>query len=101
MSMAELVALGAPELPEGYFYRVSSAMIKGYVRVSIRRARFIGSEQIETTVAALYRYDDELEAVVSGCRTAYQWWQEKEESTELAQRVQALYGDHDPRGGRR
>ncbi|MEV7250240.1 hypothetical protein [Streptomyces cyaneofuscatus] len=101
MSMAELVAAGAPELPEGHFYRVSSAMITGYVRVSIRRARLVGSVHVEAAVVAMYRHSDELEAVVFGCRTAYQWWQEKEESTELAQRVQALYGDHDPRGGRR
>lgn len=100
MSMAQLVAAGAPELPPGYFYRVAPAMLRGCIRVSIRRARIVGSKQVEMSVVFLHRFTDERAAVVAACKTAYRWWQEREESRDMSERVTAYFGDHDPKGGR-
>ncbi|OSC76501.1 hypothetical protein B5180_01725 [Streptomyces sp. BF-3] len=93
--MAELVAAGAPELPEGYFYRVAPSGLRGAVRVQVRRQRLIGSVEIERSVVIVAEHADALSAVVFGCRNA---------SARMAlhgdTRVESLYGDHDPRGGR-
>ncbi|MFD5161021.1 hypothetical protein ACFWMJ_23580 [Streptomyces hawaiiensis] len=100
MSMAQLVAAGAPELPEGWFYRVESAMWRGAIRVIIRRPKLIGSKEVERSVIFVHEHADELAAVVSGCRHAHRRWQEREESRVLADRAREYYGDHDPKGGR-
>ncbi|KPC89906.1 hypothetical protein ADL27_38485 [Streptomyces sp. NRRL F-6602] len=97
MSMADLVAAGAPELPEGWFYRVRPALLPGMVRVEIRRRRFVGSEEVERSVGRLSQYPTALDAVVESCRYAHRRWREREECHLDAS---ALYGDHDPKGGR-
>jgi hypothetical protein len=75
-------------------------MIRGCIRVSIRRAQLVGSKQVEYSVVTVGRYEDELSAVVAGCRYAHQWWQEREGDRESAERAREYYGDHDPKGGR-
>lgn len=100
MSMAQLVAAGAPELPEGWFYRVGPARLRGCIRVSIRRARLVGSTEEEWAVVTVGRHADERAAVVSGCQTAYRWWSDREGDRAAVKRARAYYGDHDPKGGR-
>jgi hypothetical protein len=96
MSMADLVAAGAPELPEGYFYRVEPASLRGLIRVSVRKAKRFGSKSLGESVVVVAEHADDLTAVVFGCRHARRRWDEAEQTT----RVRAYYGDHDPKGGR-
>jgi hypothetical protein len=95
MSMAELVAAGAPELPEGWFYRVSPSGLPGMIRVEVRRARLIGSAEVTRSVVLPHEHMTDMAAVVFGCRNA-------EARMILRSRagIENYYGDHDPKGGR-
>jgi hypothetical protein len=99
MSMAELVAAGAPELPAGYFYRVRHTTIKS-LKVEIRRQRRFRS-QLVVDFFVFHKSSVSAEAaVVEACRYAYQDWQAQSDVEERYEAVQAYVGDHDPRGGR-
>jgi hypothetical protein len=99
MSMAQLVAAGAPELPEGWFYRVGSDGFGGLeVEVRERRKRF-GSRQHSR---ALVREDepDGLTAVVAACRHAVRLMEVEIELRRRLRGAAEYLGDHDPKGGR-
>ncbi|MEU1200142.1 hypothetical protein ABZ446_28505 [Streptomyces sp. NPDC005813] len=99
MSMAQLVAAGAPELPAGWFYRVTSDGFIGLkVEVRERRKRF-GSRVIDY---AYVRSDepDGLTAIVASCRHAVKRIDEADEELRNRRDAAQYIGDHDPRGGR-
>ncbi|WP_327379419.1 hypothetical protein [Streptomyces sp. NBC_01212] len=101
MSMAELVAAGAPELPEGYFYRIRPTHITSGYFVGVRRQRrFLGSEELSCTVVYPSHFDNGGEAIVDGCRRAFENWSARDTERERCGEAGRFLGDHDPRGGR-
>ncbi|MEV4037706.1 hypothetical protein [Streptomyces umbrinus] len=98
--MADLVAAGAPELPEGYFYRVRETSIDS-LKVEIRqqRKRF-GSRLIRETYVLHERYDTAPEAVVDACRRVHENWGLADAERAAYRAATAFLGDHDPKGGR-
>ncbi|KUF18847.1 hypothetical protein [Streptomyces silvensis] len=97
MSMADLVVAGAPELPEGWFYRVVSDGFFGLkVEVRERRKRF-GSRVINY---AYVRTDepDGLTAVVASCRHAVKRIDEADREWRNRRDAAKYLGDHDPKG---
>jgi hypothetical protein len=99
MSMAQLVAAGAPELPEGYFYRVRPFMRSG-LRVEIRRRQLVGSvaEEFGLTWPSEH-YDDGLRLIVNACCRVHRKWLDREADAGLLRDAKTFVGDHDPRGG--
>ena len=97
MSMAQLIAAGAPELPEGYFYRVRNTAIKS-LKVEIRRARAVGSELLADTYVIHENYPTAEAAIVRACQMAYEHWQERDEVAAKYRATTAFVGDHDPQG---
>lgn len=57
MTMAELLSIGAPELPEGYYYRVRSNGW-GYIFVAIRKERKWLDKTIHETMGLQDSYDE-------------------------------------------
>lgn len=101
MSMAELVAAGAPELPEGYFYRVRPTHVTEGLFVSVRRRRrLVGSEKVATTVVYPSEFASGTAAVVAGCIRAVERWHEEEAARPVRMSAYDFVGDHDPRGGK-
>lgn len=99
MSMAQLVAAGAPELPEGYFYRVCRVLAVGH-KVEIRERRTFTSYLAADSYVLEENHDDMTEAVVAACRRAHakaRWRVERQEKGAI---LDAFVGDHDPKGGR-
>ncbi|GAB1326945.1 hypothetical protein [Streptomyces sennicomposti] len=98
MSMSQLVAAGAPELPEGCFYRVRSNGLCLEVQVRERRKRF-GSV---VRALAYVRPDepDGLTAIVGACVHAVRRMEEQESNWLAALDATQYIGDHDPKGGR-
>lgn len=101
MSMADLVAAGAPELPDGWFYRVKRAYPSrlGF-QVEIRQQHRVGSELMADTFVLEERCDDMTEAVVRACRRAHEKVQERADAGAKFAALDAFVGDHDPKGGR-
>lgn len=100
MSMADLVAAGAPELPEGWFYRVTTDRI-GWPEVQIRepRKRF-GSRSVSYAVVRTEEHTEGKSAVVAACVKAWERLEMGNEHQRKMRAVLALDGDHDPKGGR-
>ncbi|MFG3014330.1 hypothetical protein ACGFZB_28705 [Streptomyces cinerochromogenes] len=99
--MADLVAAGAPKLPEGYFYRIRPTHITEGLFVDVRRQRrFFGSDQVGGCVVYPSEYESGAEAIVDGCRRAHDRWQENERAQAARAEAGRLVGDHDPKGGR-
>lgn len=98
MSMAQLVAAGAPELPAGYFYRVRSNGFCLEVQVRERRKRF-GSRQHSY---ALVRSDepDGLTAIAGACQHAVRRMEQEDAYWRSRRYAGQFIGDHDPKGGR-
>jgi hypothetical protein len=95
--MAQLVAAGAPELPEGYFYRVRPFMSAG-IRVTIRRRRLIGSVEEASALSWPTKFDEcGSEFVVSLCQRAYVDMGFQAREAELLRDAKTFIGDHDPR----
>ncbi|WP_030997532.1 hypothetical protein [Streptomyces sp. NRRL F-5630] len=99
MSMADLVAAGAPELPEGYFYRVRQTLHVGY-KVEIREQRRFMSRLVADTFVFEERHSNMESAVVKACRYAAATMRERALRESKAATLRALAGDHDPKGGR-
>ncbi|MFD9205946.1 hypothetical protein ACFVZM_06660 [Streptomyces sioyaensis] len=95
MTMEELVHAGAPELPAGWFYRVTSNGFCFEVQVREWRRRF-GSRQHGY---ALVRSDevDGLTAIVAACRHAVRRMEEEDEHWRKRRDVAKYLGDYDPR----
>jgi hypothetical protein len=99
MSMAELVEAGAPELPEGWFYRVKDDGM-GFLEVEVReRRKRFGSRVLST---AIVREDDPngRRAVVAACHRAVSHLDANREHARRLRQASLFLGDHDPRGGR-
>lgn len=99
MSMSALVAAGAPELPEGWFYRVSSDGFVGLkVEVRERRKRF-GSRAVDY---AYVRSDepDGLTAIVASCCHVVKRIDEADQDRRNRRNAAKFIGDHDPKGGK-
>lgn len=99
MSMADLVAAGAPELPEGWFYRVRESLHVGY-KLEIREQHRFGSRLVVETYVLEERHDDMVAAVVAACCGAYRTVEERAATREKFAALAQLAGDHDPKGGR-
>ncbi|MFJ3248344.1 hypothetical protein [Streptomyces sp. NPDC086782] len=101
MSMAQLVAAGAPELPEGFFYRVRPFLAGSSITVQVRRQRrFIGSEELAHAIVVPADHDGALAAVVAGCRKSVQRWEESGDLRRAMHDASFFIGDHDPKGGK-
>ncbi|MFF9525388.1 hypothetical protein ACF1DV_25915 [Streptomyces achromogenes] len=98
--MADLVAAGAPELPEGWFYRVRADRF-GWPEVQIRepRKRF-GSRGHTYALVRVNEHPDELSAVVAACVKAVARMREDDEHRRRLRAAMEFVGDHDPKGGR-
>lgn len=100
MSMAELVAAGAPELPEGYFYRVRKTNIRS-LKVEIRHQRGRWrSSRVDDAWVFHGQNDTAEEDVVDACVRAIKSWHEQAGDRMRYQAALTLRGDHDPKGGR-
>ncbi|MGI5404152.1 hypothetical protein ACQEVG_32820 [Streptomyces sp. CA-135486] len=97
MSMAQLVAAGAPELPEGWFYRVREDRF-GWPEVEIReqRKRF-GSRQLTYALVRFEEHENGEAAVVAACVKACARLQEDDEHRRKMRGALSFIGDHDPR----
>ncbi|MFG2292031.1 hypothetical protein [Streptomyces sp. NPDC048603] len=95
--MSDLVAAGAPELPEGHFYRVRPFTRSGITVEVRRRRRIVGSELMAYSITFPGNYESGTEAVVKCCRAAAEGFTTRlaDRASELAAR--AYIGDHDPR----
>jgi hypothetical protein len=99
MSMAQLVEAGAPELPDGWFYRVVPDGFVGLkVEVRERRKRF-GSRVVDY---AYVRSDepDGLTAIVASCCHAVKRIDEADQDRRNRRDASKYIGDHDPKGGK-
>lgn len=102
MSMADLIAAGAPELPDGWFYRVTtSGPIIGWPVVEIRQpGRWFGSRSVSYAIVRTGEHPTGDDAVLAACTRAWERLQEDEEHRRKTREALALRGDHDPKGGR-
>ncbi|WP_228973423.1 hypothetical protein [Streptomyces sp. DH12] len=100
MSMRELVAAGAPELPPGYFYRVRSESSFGLLKVELRRQGRWFSTAVENTYVRPADYATVERAVVDACSRVVEWWGGRQADARAMEESQKFIGDHDPRGGR-
>lgn len=100
MSMAELVAAGAPELPEGWFYRIEDTGVVGLqVEIRQQRKRF-SSRVLESAFVLEYKFPDAQSAVIDACARAYERLQGRDEARARFDALLPFIGDHDPKGGR-
>ncbi|MEU3986099.1 hypothetical protein AB0F77_39585 [Streptomyces sp. NPDC026672] len=99
MSMADLVSAGAPELPEGYFYRVRPESF-GLLVVEIRRQGRWFSSQVESCVLRPGDWPTAEDAIIHGCCRAVEWWGDRKADAQSLEAARAFHGDHDPKGGR-
>ncbi|MFD9442136.1 hypothetical protein [Streptomyces sp. NPDC060001] len=97
MSMAELVDAGAPELPEGYFYRVRPESF-GLLLIEIRRQGRWFSACVESVHVRPGNYETAETAVVAACTRAAEWWGTQRRDAEAQEAARAWHGDHDPKG---
>ncbi|WDM16717.1 hypothetical protein J3S85_37765 [Streptomyces lavenduligriseus] len=98
--MANLVAAGAPELPEGWFYRVRKEALDLGHKVEIREQRRFGSRLVAESYVLEERYDDVEEALIAACHRAHTNVQERALIAVKAAELKRFLGDHDPKGGR-
>ncbi|MFE5093246.1 hypothetical protein ACFRCI_23515 [Streptomyces sp. NPDC056638] len=99
MSMADLVALGAPELPADYFYRLRLSGL-GILRVTIRRQCRVGSRFVAEALAVPHLYPNPGDTVVKACREAVRDMRDRPLFKAREAAARGFIGDHDPRGGR-
>ncbi|MEU1074319.1 MULTISPECIES: hypothetical protein [unclassified Streptomyces] len=96
--MAELVAAGAPELPDGWFYRVCSNGFCLEVQIRERRKRF--GSRLHETAYVREDADDGLMAVVGACCLAMVLLEESATYRRRARSALQYVGDHDPKDRR-
>ena len=96
MKLADLVAAGAPELPEGWFYRVVDDYHIGF-KVELRRPGRFWSTCLTHAWVRESEHDDALSAVVDACQRAHASRARMLEERERAAGVEAFVGDYDPR----
>ncbi|MFB8071102.1 hypothetical protein [Streptomyces californicus] len=101
MSMAELVAAGAPELPEGYFYRIRETSISNLM-VEIRQQKGRWRSKLVADRYVIHSADESAEeSVIRACTKAFERWQGAAAERAAYRSSLPFLGDHDPRGGRR
>ncbi|WP_143673785.1 hypothetical protein [Streptomyces sp. or20] len=100
MSMAELVAAGAPELPEGYFYRIRETSISNLM-VEIRQQKGRWRSKLIADTYVIHKSDVPAEeSIVRACERVFDEVQGADEERAAYRATTAFLGDHDPRGGR-
>lgn len=98
MSMADLVAAGAPELHGSYFYRVRETHIDTLL-VEIRKQK--GRWRSSTVAEAWVYHEHDVtaeEAVVDACVRAFLTWKERVGHRVAYVAASDYIGDHDPKG---
>lgn len=95
MTMTEMLALGAPVLPSGYFYRIGYAGF-GYHKVSIRKQKRFGSKEISS---CNFHLDDHGSATPEECIRAaaemsVERWEAKQVSMARYKDLDKWMGDH-------
>ncbi|WPH58253.1 hypothetical protein SEA_LUCKYSOCKE_105 [Streptomyces phage LuckySocke] len=93
--MTEMLALGAPKLPSGYFYRIGMGGF-GYTRLTIRRKRKIGSKEVAAT---LFHVDDSPNEtaeslIVWAAEEAVKSWGYRKDSMARHTAMEKWMGDH-------
>lgn len=93
--MTEMLALGAPALPSGYFYRIGMAGF-GYHKLTIRKERRFGSREI---VNVIFHVDSMAcgtleEAIRSAAETAVEKWEFRKKSMVRHSAMNKWMGDH-------
>lgn len=100
MSMAELVAAGAPDLPEGYFYRIRETSISN-LKVEIRQQKGRWRSKLIADTYVIHKPDVLAEeSVVRACERVFETWQGAAAERAAYRSSLPFLGDHDPRGGR-
>ncbi len=95
MTMTEMLALGAPVLPSGYFYRVGLGGF-GYHKLTIRRKRWLGSAEISSCVFHVDDHGSEKpeEVLRAAAENAFDKWEYKKESMARHSAMDKWMGDH-------
>ncbi|MFD4234279.1 hypothetical protein [Streptomyces sp. NPDC058542] len=100
MSMAELVAAGAPELHAGYFYRIRETSISN-LKVEIRQQKGRWRSRLVADTYVIHKTTESAEeSVISACVRAFERWQAAAGEGMAYRAALKFTGDHDPRGGR-
>ncbi|MFF3140407.1 hypothetical protein ACFVRU_01410 [Streptomyces sp. NPDC057927] len=102
MSMSQLVYAGAPELPDGWFYRVTtSGPVCGWPVVEIRQpGRWFGSRCVSYAIVRAEEHPNGDVAVIAACVKAWTRLKEDEDYGRKVREALAFRGDHDPKGGK-
>ncbi len=93
--MTEMLALGAPALPSGYFYRIGMAGF-GYHKLGIRKERRFGSREI---VNVIFHVDSMAcgtleEAIRCAAEMSMEKWEFRKESMARHCAMDQWIGDH-------
>jgi hypothetical protein len=93
--MQELLELGAPALPDGYFYRVKQNFY-GILCIEIRKAGRFKSRMIADSYSDphLNTEGDPKQAILKGIRFALDNWGAKKEIAEMYSALHKWEGDH-------
>ncbi|MFF1625586.1 hypothetical protein [Streptomyces sp. NPDC058272] len=98
MSMAQLVAAGAPELHGSYFYRVRESSIDSLL-VEIRRQKGRWRSVAVAEAWVYHEHDVTAEAaIVDACIRAFKVWKERVGHHVAYVAAVEYIGDHDPKG---
>ncbi|MFE5159125.1 hypothetical protein ACFY1A_17060 [Streptomyces sp. NPDC001520] len=94
--MEQLVLAGAPELPEGWFYRMREVYGVGF-KVEIRERTRFASRQVAEKYVLERGFDDMADAVVDACLRARRSAATQAEMREKWRALSRFVGDHDGR----
>ncbi|MFI8084341.1 hypothetical protein ACIF6L_26505 [Kitasatospora sp. NPDC086009] len=94
----DLVALGAPALPEGMFYRIRREYFSCVVEIRLRRR--VGSRPVPGALAGVqeWRHATADAAVIDACVRANHARLSHSQRSVLVNAVNAYQGDYDARG---
>jgi len=93
--MTEMLALGAPALPSGYFYRIGMAGF-GYHKVAIRKKRRFGSAEISYCIFHVDDHGSSSPEVVirAAAEKAVEKWEYRQASMARHSAMDKWMGDH-------
>jgi hypothetical protein len=96
MTMADLIALGAPKLPAGHFYRVRpfDSGLSDLVRVEIRREGRWFSFGLAEVLVCPSEHESAEAAIRLGAEHAYAKEKVRMESCERYTEIERWFGDH-------
>jgi hypothetical protein len=99
MTMEQLLLAGAPELPDGMFYRIEPSGI-GSLKVQIReRRKRLGSRAVDDAYTYVYPSHHETvnASIVAGCERANQHRVGAARRRAMYRQAVTFVGDHDGR----